>query len=352
MSSGVFYFSNPFKTKSIMLQTTQSTSNFVKYTGIGQYKLISVNPTDAEYEKIYGKAPAKPLIYQEEAEKKKDDGTPAEKVIRWRLNFHFEGLDTGSDIKLGKRSHMIFLFPFTLAGGKGPAPRPRTSSDGKKTQYMNAYGETIWLIRKDDALEIAKGNIPADYNTDPSKVEGTIKAAARFVKVEKPEHKYHIYPCIEGWEQFVNDILRGLLNTGSTFERGNFYFLFEPKEFSKGPMALAKMIMDAYKSTNPDHVKLLTGVDDQGYMKFVDYFIGASQNPMTLVKPAKNGKYYNLGEKLYGERRTKLNWQGSLQLKAFNENLPSPNSNVPSALNATGDSSANDWGTGEEEFAF
>lgn len=130
------------------------------YTGIGAVKVLAVNPTKAELEKIYGHEMEKEPEYLSETEVALPDGTK-KKYPSVRITFVCQ---TSPDKNNGIDTivhHTIFL-----------QKRYRKGTQSQKCQIIDSYGRTAWAT----ADEIKAKQIP-QYSTGPASVAADYRPA-------------------------------------------------------------------------------------------------------------------------------------------------------------------------------
>ncbi len=117
-------------------ESTEGGAGFPKYIGVGSFKVLTVNPTKEELEKIYDSSLDKDPEYVG-----KDD----KNVDQVRIDFI-----VATDVEKNGGIDFKTKLSFFLKNA------PRLNSAGTKVQVINAYGETTWVD-----LELAKkGELP------------------------------------------------------------------------------------------------------------------------------------------------------------------------------------------------
>lgn len=129
------------------VDNTVESNNYKLYTGVAPVRIISVNPTKDELEKIYGTTIDKDIDYVFT----KEDGS-----ISARIDFYYE-LDkefTGTDTEIKRESFFIRKEPFF-------------NKDKTKVKVINKYGECTWLSIEDAKNRVIPETLswfdPADF---------------------------------------------------------------------------------------------------------------------------------------------------------------------------------------------
>lgn len=128
---------------------------FPKYIGVGMFNVISVNPTKAEAEVIYGRDIENEIVYTS-----KDEKTDVAQV---RLDFIVKTIPEKND-----GIELLSKISFFLKN------EPRLNRDGDKIEVINKYGETTWVT-----IEQAQ----AGLNEVPANVSGWFEGPYRPVCV-------------------------------------------------------------------------------------------------------------------------------------------------------------------------
>lgn len=100
---------------------SSSVSN-TKYIGYGTFKIVAINPTKEEYEKLFNRQVQEWKGYNGALQ----DGTPYVRVV-----FVLKDVREGSEMPLIQTSYCLIR-------------RPRKTQDGR-TQVIDAYGNTAWV---------------------------------------------------------------------------------------------------------------------------------------------------------------------------------------------------------------
>jgi len=121
-------------------EAPEGTTNFPKYVGVGSYKVLMVNPSKAELEKLYpGRTiEAEPnYLIAEDKDQNKPRGV--------RLDFYLESIPdrNGGAEFISKITYFLSDCPFI-------------NKDDTKCQFIDAYGETAWLPK--DTKELPEGS--------------------------------------------------------------------------------------------------------------------------------------------------------------------------------------------------
>ena len=108
-------------------KSSSPTTTVKRYTGIAPVKVIAVNPTKAELEKIYNSSQTTEPEYKAKT---------AEGIDRIKIDFIVQTDPSHPASKgISINSHLIFYLE----------NQPRYNRDKTKVQMINLYGETIWI---------------------------------------------------------------------------------------------------------------------------------------------------------------------------------------------------------------
>lgn len=102
------------------------------YTGVENFRIVSVNPTEAELKELYGEN-AREETYVSKSELKDANNNTVGEADSIRLVFHLNNMDEENPIK----ARASFYFTKT----------PYMTKDGNKQQFINLYGQTMWLTK-------------------------------------------------------------------------------------------------------------------------------------------------------------------------------------------------------------
>lgn len=117
-----------------------------KYVGFFQGKVVGINPTPQEFEKIHGYTPKEDSkLFNYLGEK---DGVPF-----LRIDFWIQDLVKRTDVQ-GNPHYPIFKLTFFLRD------ELRVSKDGVKNQYINNIGDTSWASSEDELVDWFKDREP------------------------------------------------------------------------------------------------------------------------------------------------------------------------------------------------
>lgn len=244
-------------------ESKEETPSFKNYIGVGAYHVIGINPNKKELEVIYGREIKEEPVYIS----KDKDGIP-----QIRIDFIIK---TDPSVNNG-----IELTTKAVAFLKR---KGRRTNDGNKIQYINLYGDTVWLTDE----EMKNGVVPENVKD-------------RFV------HK-NTRPAIEGEEQLVN-FLKAYIGIPQVMFKGKMITdpskavaqLEKLENYFKGDISEIKQAIGLQPN---NRVKLFTMVkttdDNKKYqaicmsqpMKFsqTDYTWSYGQ----LEKEIANGRYAN-----------------------------------------------------------
>jgi hypothetical protein len=106
------------------------------YTGVENFKITHVNPTQEELKALYGDN-AKEPIYVSDNDIKDAEGNVLRTVPQIRIDLFLDNEDEEQEIK----TRLSFFITKDY----------QMKTDGTKTQYINVYGGTAWLTPEDAA---------------------------------------------------------------------------------------------------------------------------------------------------------------------------------------------------------
>lgn len=230
-------------------QVSKEAPDFKYYIGIGTAKIVGVNPTKAELEKIYGHEVKNDPVYVTEANLQ--DGT---KVARVRVDFIFETEETelAPSLKL-KASYFL-------------TATHRLNGDKTKCQIIDKFGRTAWVTKEEfgtQAIPMSKNSKPLSVSSPYRMVwygeEDLVNLLKTFLCIKNPMD-YVTLP--DGTKEWQYKSKEELADCEADFSQIEKYF--------KGDVSEIREIV-GYQPDNK--VQILVGVRTYDGKMFQDVFI-------------------------------------------------------------------------------